>query len=223
MTNKDGSLLHPQTPGYMRSYGFLKNPTMTATFIVAIFLINNIDSSLKSRFTIYFDYIALSLAIIALGSGFGYFLLAIVFLLKFNKIKNNKTYIIFLSLVSIFVLIFNSFDEDTFYRFSIKNVFLLIDYKYNTLVISNNYSIANILFGNFNIRNFSTDMGLYSLYYGCGIAGLIIYLICYLNNKKSIYFIPISVLYFGMLHYPAIFSIPGQILFAHLITKSKYA
>lgn len=228
VAHADGSLLHPQTEGQMRPYGIGKNATMTATLVTVLYvhLMTEINSryinSFKAKIILTLLFIA---TIVLLRSGLGFFIsmLAIFFVVA-NSLKKKIIYsfVFFIVFVVVFYIIESNLDD--FSRFSLSYVDYLIGFKANQIFVTlllENYGAIEFLFGATNQTGFSNDIGWIPFFYNTGVYGLLLYAFIITKsinryNSKSLFILLLSAW-----HYPAIFSIPGQILFAYLLSKRK--
>lgn len=226
VTNSDGILSHPQTEGEMRPYGIGKNATITATLLVSFYvhIMTEVNYKYLTNFKIKLIITILFLiSIIFLRSGTGYFLTIIAFYFIFaNTLLKKIIYgLIFGIIFGIIFYIIES-NLEGFSRFSLSYVEYLVVFKSEQIFVTllpQDYTIVNFLFGALNQRGFTNDIGWVPFFYSVGLFGLSLYLIILLwginkYNKKSIF-----ILLLGAWHYPAIFSIPGQILFAYLLSR----
>lgn len=224
----DGTLSHVQTEGDMRPYGIGKNATITATLLVSFYvhIMTEVNYKYLTNLKLKLIITALFLiSIIFLRSGTGYFLTIIAFYFIFANTLSKKI-IYGLVFGVVFGIIFYIIESNLegFSRFSLSYVEYLIGFKSEQIFITllpQDYSFINFLFGALDQRGFTNDIGWVPFFYSVGILGLFMYMIILLwgvnkYNKKSIF-----ILLLGAWHYPAIFSIPGQILFAYLLSRRK--
>lgn len=226
VANADGALLHLQTEGQMRPYGIGKNATMTATLIVTFYvhLMTEINHKYLTDFKIKILLTLLFItSVLVVGSGLGYFLSIVAMYFVLANTKTKRIIFLFLLLL-LFAVTFYIIETnlDGFSRFSLSYVEYLIEFKKEQLFVTllpENYGVIEILFGALNQRGFSNDVGWIPFFYAVGLFGSIMYgLILLFNtneyNRKSLF-----ILLLGAWHYAAIFSIPGQILFAYLLSR----
>lgn len=231
VTNVDGELLHIQTFGAMRPYGIGKNATITATIVIVLFVHLMFEtqnryfqsSYLKKAFLIALYFYV----IFVLQSGLGYFisLIVIYWLIpedsKYKILKIYATLLFFLAVFYIFYYI-QQVIGDEFARFSISYVLYLIDYKTEQILVGllpENFSFINFAFGALGQRSFTNDTGWIPFFYAVGVMGLFLYVYIVMVNINKYNAKSLMLLILAAWHYPAIFSIPGQILFAYLLTR----
>lgn len=229
VTHSDGTMLHPQTMGDMRPYGIGKNATITATLLTVLYvhIMTEVNhkylNSFKKRVLFTVFYIA---TIVLLRSGLGFFIsmIAIYFVVA-NTSKKRFFYTVIFAILFVITFYIVESNLSGFSRFSISYLDYLIGFKKEQIFVSllpENYGYIEFLFGALNQRGFTNDIGWIPFFYSVGFVGLLLYLFILLvnvnrYNKKSLF-----ILLLGAFHYAAIFSIPGQILFAYLLSRRSH-
>ncbi len=219
-------LMDKQSWIFFRSYGLASSPTASATILVV--LLSSIYIQDKDHFNNFLILICL-FPLILLGSGSGFFLFMLFIIIRFKLYKNAK---VFIGLLSILMLILYVQTQDinersVFSRLSVNYISHLYDLK-TYQVIEVLHTIGNssfeVLFGcsysqNDNLRIMS-DFGWIDFLECCGIVGVLFFII-FIWIKKKIVFLPVLIFLLGYFHYPALCSIPGQILFASFMIWNK--
>lgn len=228
VTNMDGTLSHIQTEGDMRPYGIGKNATITATLLVSFYvhIMTEVNYKYLTSFKIKLVItILFFISIIFLRSGAGYFLTIIAFyFILANTLSKKILYGLIFGVVGGITFYIIESNLEGFSRFSLSYVQYLIDFKIEQVFVTllpQDYTMFNFLFGALDQRGFTNDIGWVPFFYSVGLFGLSLYLIILVwginkYNKKSIF-----ILLLGAWHYSAIFSIPGQILFAYLLSRRE--
>jgi len=209
-----------------RSYGLASMPTSSATILVA--LLASLYSKQRNDFR-NFHIIVTLFTLICIGSGTGFLLLLFFVFVRFKLHKGFKIYfgIIFLLLITYFVMQQNIDDNSVFSRLSINYIERLIQLKnVQRLDVVSLLSNSNfeMLFGfNYtetNIIRTMSDFGWIDFIECYGLLG-ITFFIFFLIMKKKLTCLPILIFILGYFHYPALGSIPGQILFAILLVGNS--
>lgn len=225
----DGSPIHGNVVGSRRAYGIALNHTMTATILSSLFIhIYKETNFVATHSAIYraFFIASFATAILLIGSGLGYLLLIWCAFLLFANTASKKIFYLFIFLV-IFSVVFYLIDlyVDHFSRFSVKYMLFLIDFKIDqlSLLLPKDYGVFEFLFGAANQNSSYNDIGWLPFFYAYGVLGVVLYAAVFLHfahrgNAKSLF-----ILFVGGFHYPALFSIIGQLLFAYLLTRKPLA
>lgn len=196
---------------YSRPYGYGTNASMTSTMLVVMY---SISYRTKTKWLIG-TAILLSASI----TGYGLFLIAL-FLLSKSKVLIT---IVLGSLLIVIQIIFQQIDVHFAYRLSPQFVWMIIEYAFEqnlNLLRPDDYSI---LFGtNYLIDGeaiYLTDNGMAPFFYTNGLLLTLAYLgtAFWPGSYKSK--TPFILFFVGIFHYPAIFTMPGQVLFALLLTN----
>ena len=87
------------------------------------------------------------------------------------------------------------------------------------------FELHNYLFGGLNIINgqsgFGGDFGWLWLFMCFGLLSFLILIPLIISNINKYNFIPVLILLISTFHYPVIFYISGQIVFAYALTRNK--
>ncbi len=207
---------------FYRSYGLASMPTASATILVV--LLAGLYVQQRDDFRNYHILITI-LPLLCLGSGTGFLLFLFFVFVRFKLYKGLRFNIgvIFLLLFS-YVAIKQSINDDSILkRLSVNYFDRLIQFKSEQITDVFkllNHSLFETLFGfnyksSMNIRMMS-DFGWIDLLECYGLFG-VFSLILFLVLKKKLVYLPILIFVIGYFHYPALGSIPGQILFATLL------
>jgi hypothetical protein len=196
---------------YRRPYGYGTNASMTSTMLVVMYSIS--DRTKTKRL------LATAILLSASITGYGLFLIAL-FLVSKRKVLIT---IVLGSLLIAIQIILQQIDVHFAYRVSPQFVWMIIEYAFEqnlNLLRPDDYSI---LFGtNYLIDGeaiYLTDNGMAPFFYTNGLLLTFAYLGTpfWQGSYKSK--IPFILLFVGIFHYPAIFTMPGQVLFALLLTN----
>lgn len=196
---------------YRRPYGFGSNASMTSSMLVVMY---SISDKVKTKWL-------LTLAIILSASitGYGLFLIAL-----FLTSKRKIPIAIGLGLcLLILQLIMQRIDVHFAYRISPQFVWTIIEFTMEQNLSSLRPDDYSILFGtNYLIDGeamYLTDNGMAPFFYTNGL----LLCIAYLGTafwpgayKKKV---PYIIFFVGIFHYPAIFTMCGQVLFALLLAN----
>lgn len=206
-----------------RAYGFASSPTSSATIMVA--LLTSIYVFQKEKFRDYFIFLT-AVVLVFFGSGTG-FLLFFVFLLVRYKLYTGFKLLIGLLLVFgavVFVLSQDINEGGILMRMSGNYFETLIELKYIQITeVFNkiNKSVYDFIFGasyeSIEEARIMSDFGWIDFLECYGIIGITIFILFILLKKKFFTF-PVLIIILGFFHYPAIGSIPGQILFANILS-----
>jgi len=208
---------------FYRSYGLGSSPTVSATIIVVL-----LASIFYYQRKQYKDkYILFSIIpLLMFGSGTGFFLFFLFLFMRYKLYKGKKILFGILILI-IFIITITLIDQNEngglLSRISIVYYNFLIDLKLeqiNEVLVKLDNSIIQTLFGysykpDEGLRIMS-DFGWLDMLEACGYVGIILLWIFVIIKKK--FKTPVVLLFMiGAFHYPALFSIPGQILIGALL------
>jgi hypothetical protein len=196
---------------YQRPYGYGANASMTSTMLVAIYSL--LDKAKIKRIV--------ELAIVLSLSTTGIMLLALTIFLK-----SKKKLVIGIIGLLLFIssgIILSQIDPQLAYRMSIDYIVTILEFTIegnSTLLRPDDFSLwigSNYIFNGIPI--YLTDNGIAPLFYTNGIfltLALIgtIYWPSAIKEK-----LPFIILFLGVLHYPAINTMVGQVLFALLLAN----
>uniref|UniRef100_UPI004049DF82 hypothetical protein n=1 Tax=Flavobacterium sp. TaxID=239 RepID=UPI004049DF82 len=201
---------------YQRPYSFGANSSVTSSLFVVMF-------SLISRSRRYIFILPLILSLIILSSGSGFFVF-LVYLL-FSRIQ----FLILLLFVFfvIYYTILLSLDESNFifsvfYKISGEYVSGLYEFKLLQISEYFDFSLISKWIGIYDVENtligFGGDFGIASFVYQYGYVGVFIYLLFFFFTSKDT-LLPYLLLLISTFHYPTLFFVPGQIIFAVIFSK----
>ncbi len=194
--------------GFQRAHGFGGRPGITVGIILAIACITKF--SLKKEFLIM-----CSVFLTMSGVGIIAYLIYI-FINSFNQKKINFYIFIFLFLITCFFMIASG-------KFALINFSLILKdkfYLYEYLIESISFFPNQIILSDQIINNkYGSDKGLISLF---DIFGLSFILLLIFILRREIFnieiFFPLLIMIITSLHYASIFSVPGQIVTAYLLS-----
>ena len=206
-----------------RAYGLANSPTSSATIL--IMLLTCVYSFQREKFKDYFILIT-AVSLVSFSSGTG-FLLFFIFL--FVKYKLYKGFKLLIGLCAVFGAVFFVLNQDIneggiLMRMSGNYFGTLIELK--SMQITDVWdkiskSIYDIIFGasyeSIGDSRVMSDFGWIDFLECYGFIGIPMF-ISFLIFKKLFFTFPIMIMILGYFHYPAIGSIPGQILIAGIIS-----
>lgn len=201
---------------YHRPYGFGANSSMTSTMLVVMYSISE-----RARVKVL---LAFAIILSASITGYGLFLIA---LFLTSKRKVLITILLGVCLV-LLQLVMQDIDVHFAYRVSPQFVFMMLEYALEQNIVHLRPDEYSLLIGtNYLIDGvpvFLTDNGMAPFYYTNGILLCIVYLGTAFWPGTTKNKVPFIIFFIGVIHYPAIFTMPGQVLFALLLSnklKSK--
>lgn len=216
---------------YQRPYSFAAMANVTSPLIVAIFALSNYDR--------FIHYLFLLTIVTIIMSGTGFIALGLLLFLR-RKIFFIILMFMFLFLFSL--VLGSGFSELLSARVSPESIVKLLFLKINQISLNSDlvtgsiiglqnifsqFSYSNVIFGGLEILSKSNlgyggDFGWLWLYVSYGFFGIFFYLILILKNINKNNFIPIAIMILATFHYPVIFFLSGQILFAYMLNiKNK--
>lgn len=213
---------------YQRPYGIGTNASITTTLIVCLLLIRDkvhIPDSMVSRFATFMSVIAVIISL----SGTGFFLLIMYYVLK--KLKFIRIAMTLLLSLSFFLIIFLVLPKGELYEGLYK-----ISPEYNGFLIllkseqifeaySSNYNLWDLLLGKKWIIGdpmpLGGDFGLLNFIVYGGIITILLHISIIIKRLNRLNFLVILILLVGAVHYAAIFSTPGQIIFSFCLALNK--
>ncbi len=216
-----GAKQHFAAPGnYQRPYSFGGNATVTSSLLVAL---------LCYLLPVRAVYLLSTLAIFLSASVTG--IIAYVFsqlcIAKKYLIKIGVARILLLLLVFFLIIFLNrSFFDRVLYKLSFKYLFLVLKIKVGEFQhILSKASFCDLIIG----RRINDPRSLYgfggSAFLGFlkfnGIFGVIFFFVFTCLNLSRKILLPASILIVASFHYPAIFSLPGQVLFGLLLAEGS--
>jgi hypothetical protein len=165
--------------------------------------------------------------LLLLGSGTGFILFLVFIYLKYKLYRGIQFLmgLIFIVLISLFILSKEINDGGLLMRLSSDYFNLLINLKYQQF-LDVYEKISKSLFTNFFGLNYEhdsvvrvlSDFGWVDFLECFGIIGIPSFLLFLLLNKK-ILILPIIIMLLGYFHYPMVGSIPGQIILGSLLAN----
>lgn len=212
--------------GFYRSYGLGSSPTVSATIIVVLLACCYYRQRelFKNRYILY-----TILPLVFLGSGTGFFLFFLFLFFKYRLYRGWKLIIgILFILILLYIMLLMMENENTGLLSKMSLVYLtyLVSFKTEqimTVVDLLNKSVLEFLFGhNYSVGEglrIMSDFGWLDMLEAYGYFGVIL-LCCYILFKKKLLYIPVLLFLIGAFHYPALFSIPGQLILGSLLVNS---
>jgi hypothetical protein len=168
------------------------------------------------------------IVIILFASGTGLFLYCIYWFYKLHLFRKKGNVLLFILLVVIIIrlMIYAADHSDGIIsRMSYKNIGFLWDFKAKQLenaIIGMKKSsvLIGAVFTRENILIWN-DFALHDLFYSLGISGIAILFLFSINKINAINAAAVLISLLGMLHYGAIISMPGQLIFAYALLLNK--
>jgi hypothetical protein len=216
---------------FVRAYGLASSPTSSATIMVI--LLTCVYVFQQEKFKDYF-LLPTAGALISFGSGTGFLLFFVFLFVKYKLYKGFKLFfgLIVIYAATVFVMNQDISEGGILMRVSGNYFGALIDLK--TIQITEvlnkiNESVYNTILGvsykSIEEVRVMSDFGWIDFLECYGFIGISMFML-FLIFKKKIFTLPVLIILLGFFHYPAIGSIPGQILFAsilsyHFISKKK--
>ncbi len=206
-----------------RTYGLASSPTSSATIMVM--LLASIYTFQKEKFKNYFIIITAG-ALVAFGSGTGFFLFFIFLFVKYELYKGFKFILgVLVVIVAVFFVLNQDINEGGILQRMSGNYFdTLIELKSTQITeawFKINESVYNTIFGGSYKTIYDTrvmsDFGWIDFFECYGLIGIPIF-ISFLLLKRKFFIFPILIMIIGYFHYPAIGSIPGGILVAAILS-----
>ncbi len=196
--------------GFQRAHGFGGRPGITIGIILAL--------SCITKFSRIKEFLILCSVFLTM-SGIGIVAyLTYIFVNLFNQKKINFYIIIFLFLIICFFMIASG-------KFTLINLSTILKDKFYTYhyIIENINLFPNQLILSDQIINdkYGSDKGLASLFDNFGMFFILVLIIIFrveIFNSKI--FFPLLIMIITSLHYSSIFSVPGQIVTAYLLSYS---
>jgi hypothetical protein len=212
--SSDGGLLDGHYTNYFgfyqRPYGSCANPSMTSTLLVVLYTL----ALQKNTKWLIISAVFLS------GSTTGYMLLVIAYFIK-NPLSIRT--ILYFALIIFLAIIFSRADEYFAYRISPIYLLTIVEYtieQFFALLKPDDYSLLigiNYLVDGEPI--FQTDNGWAPFFFTNGLLICAAYLLTPFWKGSFPQKAPYLIFLIGAIHYPAIFSLPGQVIFALLLSN----
>ena len=201
---------------YQRVYGFGGNPSITGSILVVMLALQDSNSKIYNL-----NYFSTSIAILLTVSGTSYLLYIVYLILKISVYKIVK--ILFGMILLYFIPL--EYTKILFSKISFEYIKYLLNYKYIELTeYFVDYTTIEFIFGNYydkGVFSVSSDFGLIGLIKTNGIIGLSIIIIVTVININRHNIASIILMFLTLLHYPAIFSLPGQIIYAYILNYKR--
>jgi hypothetical protein len=195
---------------YQRPYGPGTNPSMTSTLLVVLYTL------IKRKSVKWLVFSAVTLS----ASTTGYVLLLIAYFILNPVNFRGLSYLIMIGLLA---FILSALDDYFLYRISPAYLMTIAEYtldQYLSHLKPDNYSL--LIGTNYLVDGepfYQSDNGWAPFFYTNGLIILIAYLLTPFwkgsYQKKA----PYIIFLLGAIHYPAIFSLPGQVIFALLLSN----
>lgn len=198
--------------GFQRPYSFSGNASVASTLIVVLGLLYAVNL-LKKLF------VFINVIIFSSGAGLFSYVLSL-----FYKKKLFKILLIFSLLITVLIF-FSKSQLPINSKVSYDYINLLWEYKqYQINAELVNFSTLELLIGSIDkavISGYGSDFGYLYFYKSFGLIGVIFlfWIIIRSLNKKN--FFPLIILLLSSFHYPVIFFLTGQIIFAYLLNYKK--
>ena len=199
---------------FARAYGFGGNASVTSVLLIALGTILYAGKYMR-------DIVTLGLA----TSGSGLVILLIKLTLAIKKrymfLTMGSLVVLFFGILGVTLNIGSTYDIGAFSKFSVTYFDYLIDFKYEQylnvmektnelqLIFGRDFMSSSIRTGDFQALDFLAFNGLFG-------AGMLILVVVKFMNKYNR--VPLLCVLIASFHYQVIFSLPGQILFAWLLT-----
>lgn len=202
---------------YMRVYSFGENASVLSSILTALLA----HLHLNSLYLIPHFFLLLLCA-----SGTGYIIFFIYVISRFIK------FFIFFFSILLLILIFSfnyllTFIDSYLAKIAIDYIYYLYHLKISQVAeIFFNFTLPEYFFGSLKpyysgIEGYGGDFGWRYFWGFYGIFGSLIFFIFVLFNLTKSNYIPIFLLLIATFHYPVIFFLPGQILFAYLLSENS--
>jgi hypothetical protein len=205
--------------GYLRPYSIGGNATITGALIVTLLSLMNLElGKTPHKVNKNIMYFFTLLSIILVSSGTVFLALAIYLVFHWTRIGITVVLLFVLFLQSSYFEYFPILEKISFeyvgsivvHMYSqIEGYFLIYDYSFKGIIFGN--SGESLLLGG--------DIAIFNYIYYTGFFGILIYLSVIFSGTNRANIIPIILLLFGSMHYGTIFSTPGQIVFAFMISN----
>lgn len=196
--------------GYQRPYSFAGNSSVASTLLVALALIY--AKNLMQNVLVF-----IGIVIFSSGAGMVAYLLSLV---RRTSLLNGLMAVVLLLIIALFYdlpIIANKFNANY--------INILIDFKLNQINnVVGDYSAFYLIVGSVDkalIGGYGSDFGWLYFFQSFGIIGLtfIFWLVLLSINRKNS--LPIFILLLLTFHYPVIFFLAGQIIFAFILNYGR--
>lgn len=211
--------------GYLRPYSIGTNASVTSTLLVVMLFYQSVTFGFTSGISKYSRMLAF-LAVILCNSGTGYILLGVYIVLR--ERKNISVYFASIS-IGLTILYFESYQASlSAFLYKLSSFYFLDSYELFLMQLGDyiskfNPTFYSLLFGSQQYSEMGEvalggDLGIVNFIYFTGMSGIIVYSFVILLNYGKFNIIPIIILAIGSMHYGALFTMPGQFIFAYIIS-----
>jgi hypothetical protein len=214
---------------YRRPMSIGGNASMSSTIVVLmLFYLESLQERGSKLITWKLEILAL-VTVILFASGTGFFIYFIYRIYKLHIFSRKRNIILFILVIAAIVMLINYatvYSDSIISRISYKYLEFLWDFKIKQIEdVLNELQKSSIVVGGIfsrdNIRIWS-DFALLDLFHSLGISGIVILFIFSIIKINNVNFAVILAGIVGMVHYGAIISMPGQLIFAYsLILNTK--
>jgi hypothetical protein len=214
--------------GFYRRPMSIGNASMSSTIVsLMLFYLESLRKKGKILITWMLEIFAL-IAVILFASGTGFFIYFIYIFYKlhiFSKKRNIVLFVLFIGII-IFLLNYAAVNSNSIIsRISYKYLEFLWDFKIKQIEdvleeLKKSSIVVGGIFASDNIRTWS-DFALLDLFHSLGIYGLVILFVFSIIKMNDVNFVAVFAGILGMIHYGAIISMPGQLIFAYSLILNK--
>lgn len=198
--------------GFQRPYSFSGNASVASTLLVVLGLLYATNSLKKS-------FVFISVIIFSSGAGFFSYILSFFYKVTLFKI------LVLLSFFFILIALFYNSQLSIVEKVSYEYINILWELKqYQIIDELDDFSTLELLIGSIDkavISGYGSDFGYLYFYKSFGFIGIIFLfwiIIRSLNKQNSI---PLIILLLSSFHYPVIFFLSGQIIFAYILNYKR--
>lgn len=211
---------------YQRPSGIAGIASSTASIVVISLVLSDVFEPHWGLFSAKNTFAVLALVVLATGTGFMYFMFYLVLKLLGGKVGSRRTRLG--TKVSLFVVIGLLLYGATgglwtreLNKFSFDYAWLIVENKMVMFRDSEPSTALEFLFGgqasqSASVLNTSSDFGYFGMFHAMGVIGCVLVLCApFLFYRSLRYFVLPTVFFFlSFVHYPALSSPPGAVLFA---------
>jgi hypothetical protein len=213
---------------YRRPMSMGGNASISSTIIVLMLLyLENLRKKGSGLVTWKLEMLAL-IAIILFASGTGFFLYFVYRIYKLHIFSRKRNIVLFILVIAIIVMLINYASihpSSIISKVSYKYFEFLWEFKIKQIEdvlneLQESSMVIGGIFSRDNVRIWS-DFALLDLFHSLGISGLVILFVFSLSKINDMNLAVIFVGILGMVHYGAIISMPGQLIFAYALMLDK--
>jgi len=206
---------------YQRPYSFAGNASVGSALIVALLSMSKVPTLI---------YISSIFTVFVFASGTGFLSLTLYFILNsWNFIRGHFIRFVLLLLIVALGLYYigqSEYFSGSLVKISYKYYDYLIKFKLLQIneAIFNRFSIFDYLLGYTGataIDDPAGDFGMLSYFFYYGVAGIIITGLIIIRNLNKSNYKTVIILLVSSVHYPVIFFLPGQVIFAYALNYKK--